>query len=229
MTLSVNQPYFAPFPGFFYKILRSDIFVILDQVQFPRGTTWLSRNRFKNDQGTLWMTIPVRKKGLGLQRIDEVNIDYEGRWPKKHIASLKNAYQKAPYFEEHVPFLEGLFSGKFEKLVDLNLEIIHYLMVHLGIQSRIMLLSEMDLDERGDRLIQEICRRTDATQFLAQRPAKKFMDAPLFAEAGVGLDFFTPPVPVYPQLWGDFIPNLSAFDLLFNCGPKAGEIIMKKK
>jgi hypothetical protein len=175
------------------------------------------------------MTIPVRKKGLGLQRIDQVRIDYEGRWARKHLASLKNAYQNTTYFEGHVPFLEGLFSGKFEKLVDLNLEIIHYLMVHLGINSRIMLLSEMDIDKRGNLLILEICRRTGATQFLAQSPAKKFMDASLFNEAGVKLDFFTPPGPVYPQLWGDFIPNLSTFDLLFNCGPKAGEILMKSK
>ena len=227
MILSLNQPYFAPFPGFFYKILRSDIFVMLDQVQFPRGTTWMSRNRFKNNQGTLWMTIPVWKKGLGLQRIDQVRIDYEGRWPRKHMASLKTAYHNAPYFDEHVPFLADLFSGKFEKLVDLNLEIIHYLVVHLGIHSRIMLLSEMDIEERGERLILEVCRRTGATQFLAQRPVKKFIDASLFIEAGIKIDFFSPPVSVYPQLWGDFVPNLSAFDLLFNCGPKAGEILMR--
>jgi hypothetical protein len=91
MILSTNQPYFSPFPGFFYKAYLSDIFVILDQVQFPLGTTWLSRNRYKNDQGTLWMTVPVWKKGLGLQRIDEVKICHEGRWAKKHQESLKGS------------------------------------------------------------------------------------------------------------------------------------------
>jgi hypothetical protein len=67
MIVSANQPYFFPYPGFFYKAHHSDIFVILDTVQFPRGTTWITRNRFKNHQGSLWMTLPVRKKGLGLQ------------------------------------------------------------------------------------------------------------------------------------------------------------------
>ncbi len=175
------------------------------------------------------MTIPVRKKGLGLQRIDQVRIDHEGRWTKKHFASLKHAYGNAPYYEEHIPFLEGLFTKKFEKLVDLNLEIIHYLLKNLGIHSRIMLLSELDIDERGDRLILEICKRTGATAFLAQTPAKKFIDTSFFVEAGVMLEFFTSPCPVYPQLWGDFIPNLSALDLLFNCGEKAGKILMKRK
>ena len=203
--------------------------MILDRVQFPRGTTWLSRNRFKNDQGILWLTVPVRKKGLGLQRIDQVRIDHEGRWSKKHVASLKNAYQNAPYYRDHIPFLEGLFLKPFEKLVDLNLEIIHYLLINLGIRSRIMLLSRLGIDERGDRLILEICKRTGATVFLAQSPAKKFMDTSLFFQAGVRLKFFTPPCPVYPQLWGDFIPHLSAFDLLFNCGPRAGEIFMGRR
>ena len=59
MILSANQPYFAPFAGFFHKAILADVFVLLDEVQFPRGTTWMNRNRFKNDQGTLWMTIPV--------------------------------------------------------------------------------------------------------------------------------------------------------------------------
>ena len=225
MILSVNQPYFAPFPGFFYKVCRSDIFVILDRVQFPRGTTWLSRNRFKNDQGTLWMTVPVRRKGLGLQRIDQVMIDHEGRWLKKHVASLKNAYQKAPYFWEHIPFLERVFLKGHERLADLNLEIIHYILKELDIDSRVVLLSGMEIEGRGEGLILEICKQTGATTFLAQRPAKRYLDKSLFLEAGVEMEFFTPPCPVYPQLWGEFIPNLSVFDLLLNCGPKAGEIL----
>ncbi len=226
MILSVSQPYFAPFPGFFYKIFRSDIFVSLDRVQFPRGATWLSRNRLKNDQGTLWMTIPVRKKGLGLQRIDQVMIDHQGRWAKKHVASLKHAYQNAPYYKDHMPFLEMTFLKKPERLVDLNLSVIRYLTTNLDINTRIMPLSELNIDGQGDRLILKLCGLVKAKTFLAQRPARKFMDISLFADAGIRLEFFNAPVPVYPQLWGDFIPNLSTFDLLFNCGPRSKEILI---
>jgi hypothetical protein len=72
MVISTSRPYFAPFPGFFSRIYHCDVFIILDNVQFPRGTTWITRNRFKNDQGILWMTVPVWKKGLGLQKINDV-------------------------------------------------------------------------------------------------------------------------------------------------------------
>src|SRR4030042_6425493 len=128
MILSAHQPYFAPFPGFFYKAYRSDLFVILDNVQFPQRTTGISRNRVKIHQGALWITVPVWKKGMGLQKISEVRICHEGRWAKKHLESLKTAYRKAPYLAEHLEFLEKIFSEKNETLMDLNLAVIHYLM-----------------------------------------------------------------------------------------------------
>ena len=110
MIISAGRPYFAPFPGFFSRVHQSDIFVVLDSVQFPRGTTWITRNRFKNDQGALWMTIPVWKKGLGFQKIHEVRICQESHLQVKHLKSLKQAYASAPYFPEHQSFLNYIFS-----------------------------------------------------------------------------------------------------------------------
>lgn len=225
MILSVNQPYFAPYPGFFYKVFLSDVFVILDQVQFPRGTTWISRNRFKNDKGTLWVTIPVWKKGLGLQKICEVRIYHQGPHLKKYLASLKGAYGKAPYFIDHLPFLERIFSEQYEKLIDMNMDIIEYILGNLGIETKIFLLSELRIHSTGVQRLVDICRNLGASCFLAQKASKKYLDQALFHSAGVETDFFRPISPVYPQLWGGFLPNLSTFDLLFNCGPRSLDIL----
>jgi len=227
MIVSAYQPYFAPFPGFFAKVLQSDILVLLDSVQFPRGTTWLTRNRFKNDQGTLWMTVPVRKKGLGLQKINEMTICREGRWARKHLESLKTAYLKAPFFEDHLAFMESIFIEIPEKLIDLNLKVMRHLMANLGITTEVQLLSELNVESKEPELSVEVCRKLGASHFLAQRGAKKYLDKAVFQEAGIELQFFNPRPPVYPQLWGAFVPNLSAFDLLFNCGPKAQNILKK--
>lgn len=227
MIVSAYQPYFAPFPGFFAKVLQSDILVLLDSVQFPRGSTWLTRNRFKNDQGTLWMTVPVRKKGLGLQKINEMTICREGRWARKHLESLKTAYLKAPFFEDHLAFLESIFIEIPEKLIDLNLKVMRHLMANLGITTEVQLLSELNVESKEPELSVEVCRKLGASHFLAQRGAKKYLDKAVFQEAGIELQFFNPRPPVYPQLWGAFVPNLSAFDLLFNCGPKAQNILKK--
>ena len=229
MILSANQPYFSPFPGFFTKVALSDVFVILDDVQFPRGTTWITRNRFKSDKGTLWLTVPVWKKGLGLQRIDEVRICHESQWAKKHLASLKNAYAHAPYIREHLPFLEEVFSEKFERIVDLNLAIIRHLMKALGLERKILLLSDLSIAATGTQRLVEICRRLGVSRYLAHEAAGKYLDEKLFQEAGIEIAFFVPPSIVYPQLWGDYIFNLSAFDLLFNCGPKAHDILLRNE
>jgi len=228
MIVSTYQPFFAPFPAFFYKAHRSDIMVILDDVQFPLRTTWINRNRFKNDQGALWMTIPVWKKGLGLQQINRVRICREGNWRKKHLASLKTSYANAPYFREHVDIIEEIFSARFEKLVDLNIMIIRYLKEQLGIDTPLIVQSDLGVSGKGNELLVEICRKVGSSNYLAQAAAKKYLDARLFDEAGIELKFFLPPSPVYPQLWGDFIHDLSAFDLLFNCGPKSHEILCGK-
>jgi hypothetical protein len=226
MILSTHQPYFSPFPGFFYKAHLSDIFVILDSVQFPRGTTWISRNRFKNDQGTLWLTVPVWKKGLGLQRIQDVRICHEFRWVAKHLESFKTAYAIAPYFADHMPFIESTYRARMEKLIELNLAIIRYLLRQLKIDTEVKLLSELGIQTTGNQLLIEICRDLGASTYVAQHAAAKYLKTVPFEQQGIKLKFFKSPAPVYPQLWGGFISNLSALDLLLNCGPKAHEILI---
>ncbi len=229
MIVSANQPYFCPFPGFYYKAHLADVLIILDEVQFPQRTTWISRNRFKNDQGALLMTIPVWKKGLGLQNINQVRICYEGRWPRKHLESLKSAYRNAPCLGDHLSFVEEMFSSKFEKLLDLNLTVIRYLMNFLQIETRMVLLSELDVKGRGTQLLIEICKAMGASTFLVQSQAQKYLDAKLFQEDGIELRSFRYIPPIYPQLWGDFLANLSTFDLIFNCGPKAHDILIHRQ
>ena len=225
MILSTQQPYFFPFAGFFYKAHLSDVFVILDTVQFPRGTTWVSRNRFKNDQGTLWLTVPVWKKGLGLQRIHEVRICHEFRWVTKHLASLKSAYARAPYFEDHIEFIEDTYLARFEKLIELNGAIIDYLWRQLKIRAEIKFLSQFGIQSAGNQMLIEICQALGASTYTAPHAAAKYLDPALFDRAGIKLRFFKPPVLVYPQLWGAFISNLSVLDLLFNCGPRSHQIL----
>ncbi len=226
MTTAVNQPYFAPYAGFFYKAWLCDYLVILDDVQFPRGTTWITRNRFKNDQGTLWLTIPVWKKGLGLQKIGSVRICREGGWTRKHLESLKHAYVHAPFFNEHLAFAEKVFKTTHEKIIDLNLEVIRYILDFLEIDTRVILQSDLGAAGKGDRLLIDICRRLGESVFMAQRAARKYLDQDVIGSAGITIRYFSAPTPIYPQLWGNRIDNLSIFDLIFNCGPKARDILL---
>ena len=227
MIVSTYRPYFAPFSGFFEKIMRSDIMVILDSVQFPLGRSWLTRNRFKNDKGTYWIRIPVWKTGKGIQKINEVKICYERGWTEKALKGLGVAYKNAPYFLEYMDFWKQILKQEIERLVDINLTIIRYVMDYFYMDTKLILLSELGIEEKEPMLTLRICKRLKASQFLAQKSAKKYLDINLLQREGIEPLFFTPVVPVYPQLWGEFIPNLSIFDIMFNCGPKAIDIIKR--
>lgn len=226
MILSVVRPYFAPYPGYFYQAHLADVLVLLDRVQFPRRTTWINRNRLKNDQGSLWLTVPVRKKHRGLQRIDQVRICYDGQWSAKVFASLEHAYRHAPYYTDHRAFLAGEFSGRVDTLLELNLAILRHLLDCLRIDARLVMQSDLNTREKGDRLLPEICRLTKASTLIVPRDILKHIDPLDFEESGVGIKCVSIPKPVYPQLWGNFIANLSTFDLVFNCGPRAREILL---
>jgi hypothetical protein len=221
MIVSASRPYFCPYPGYFAKILASDIFVILDEVQFPQGSTWITRNRFKNDQGTLWMRIPVLKKGFGLQKIREVKICHEGRRRKKHLASLQQAYLHAPYLDKHMGIFENVLSYDHESILEVNLEFIFYVLKELCCTTRVVRMSELCIQGKGTGLIVDICRSMGASHYLTQDSSRKWLDSVHFDQVGIEVWSFNPLSPVYPQLWGPFIPNLSIFDLLFTCGPKA--------
>ncbi len=173
------------------------------------------------------MTVPVWKKGRGLQKINEVQICHEGRWQKKHLETLKVAYGHAPYLGEHLHLFEDLFSGGCARLIDMNLEIIRYLFDILGIDTEIVLLSQLGLKGRGPGLLVDICKVLGGSVFLAQRSLGPYLDESGFARAGMRISYVAPPAIVYPQLWGGFIGNLSVFDLLFNCGPRSREIMVQ--
>ena len=225
MILSAAQPYFAPYPGFFEKMLKSDVFVLLDTVQFPRGTTWMTRNRFKNDQGTLWIRIPVYRKGLGLQRIDRVRRLRDPRQIRKQLSGLEAAYRHAPFFTDHFGAVQTALESATGSLAELNTALIRYAARQLGVRSRVVRLSETGAGSKGTALLADLCCRFRADTFLAQSHARKYLETGPLAAEGVRLAFFRPRTCIYPQLWGDFIANLSIFDLLFCCGPKAGAMI----
>jgi hypothetical protein len=173
------------------------------------------------------MSVPVWKKGRGLQIIGDVKICYDGQWARKYLTSLKTVYKHAPFFEDHVPFLENIFSKNFERLLDLNTAIISYLMKHLDISTEMLLLSELDIETKEPQLTVEICKKIGASHFMAQRSAGKYLDQKALQNERIKLELFTPRSVTYPQLWGPFIPNLSSFDLLFTCGPGARDILAK--
>ncbi len=226
MILSTTQPYFAPYPGFFYKANFSDMLVVLDDVQFPQSTTWVTRNRFKNDQGTLWMTIPVLKKGLGLQKISSVKICHTGNWKTKHLGSFRSAYAHAPYLADHLGLMRHVISAQYDSILGLNMEVIRYILEFLNIDTQLTMMSHLNVSGKGQKLVIDICKSAGATRYLVQTSALAYYDRKRFEAAGIELVALKIPEFIYPQLWSDFIANLSILDMMFNIGVKTRDMVL---
>lgn len=229
MIITTHQPIFLPWPGFFHKAFNADTIVILDQVQFPIGRGWMNRNRLKSEQGELWLTVPVWKKGRGKQRIQDVEICDQADWRRRHLRGIHHMYANAPYRDDYLPKLESIYARNHQHLVDLNLDLIRLLWDGIGLKSRLVLQSELDISGKGSELLASICRALDADTYVTLPIVEKYLDAEIFRANNIRLDFtrFTP--PVYPQLWGDFRYNLSSLDLLLNCGPKSRKLIAQNE
>ncbi len=227
MIVASHQPNFLPWCGFFYKALLADRVVLLDDVQFARGFSWVNRNRIKGDQGEVWLTVPVWKKGRGLQHIRNAEICHERSWSRKHLQSLYQHYLHAPYWEEHIDFFQEVYAHRWERLIDLNLKLIRYLAATLGVVEKFVLQSSLRIQGSGSALLVSICQELGADTYITSLPSAKFLDPEVFDSAGITVSFYRFVPPVYPQLWGPFLENLSYIDLLFDCGEKSRDVMLK--
>ena len=142
MIVAIHQPIFLPWPGFFHKAVRSDCVVLLDDVQFPRGRSWLNRNRLKNEDGELWLTVPVLKKGRGLQVVRNVEI-FDGRgWRQKHLGSVRQNYAHAPYFDDYFQSIDTIWRAGHTLLAELNIDLIKFMMEALSLETPLLRQSD---------------------------------------------------------------------------------------
>ena len=125
---------------------------------------------------------------------------------------------------DSVAFETALGAG-YQRLIDLNLTLIQHVLAYLQIDTPVIQQSQIGAVGKGPALLIDICHRMGASHFMAQMPARRFLNITKFQQAGIRLEFMQFPRPVYPQLWGNFISNLSIWDLLFNCGPRAAPLI----
>jgi hypothetical protein len=201
--------------------------VLLDDVQFPRGRGWMTRNRLKCDGGELWLTVPVWKTGRSKQRIRDVEICDDEDWRRKHLLSLRHHYASAPYLGDYLPAIESIYAHRHRRLVKLNLDLIRFLWDALGLKTDLILQSQLGVSGTASDLVVSLCLALGADSYRTLPTAGKHLESERFETRGIKLEFTRFSPPVYPQLWGAFRYNLSALDLLLNCGPKGADIISR--
>jgi len=218
MKVSIFQPTYLSWFGFYKAISWADKFVFLDDVQFENHS-WQSRNRIKSAVGELMLTVPIIRNFP--QNVNQVKINYSYDWIKNHLKSIQLNYSRTPFFNDFFPLLKSVYEVRPEKLIELNINIIKGICDFLEVEVDFYYSSALGVGEfNKNRKIIAILKELSASQYLYAEGAWEYMEKELYIYQDnkiqlLPLKFIQ---PVYSQLFGEFIPNLSIIDMIFNCG-----------
>lgn len=222
MIVTVHQPQYLPWLGYFDKIDKSDIFVILDNVQYKKNE-WQNRNRIKTANGWQWLSVPVLYKFP--QKINQVRINNGVDWRRKHLNALSINYSKSPHLNKYRSFLEDTYLKEWEYLVDININFIDFFIQTMGVDTKTLLASKLHLREDPTYRLIDVCKEVGANTYLAGKDGRNYMDIESFEKENINIIFQDFQHPTYNQLFGNFEPNMSVIDLLFNYGEESLNII----
>jgi hypothetical protein len=218
--VAIHQPNYIPWLGYFFKIAHADKFVFLDNVVYP-DSGFVNRNSIKTTSGPAWLTIPVISKGRRGQLIGAVETDNTRQWEERHLASLRCNYGRAPYFKETFALLEPHYRAPTRNrssLADFNIGVICSIVAYLGVSTQFIRARELNVSGQKTDLLVDICRGIGASTYLAGTGAKSYQEDAKFEENGITPVYSPFSQQSYPQLFGEFVANMSVVDVLMNCG-----------
>jgi hypothetical protein len=228
-TVIISQPTYLPWMGYFQIMKEADVYVFLDNVQFEQRS-WQSRNRIKSVEKFVWLSIPTHHNNQS--RINEVEIDNSKPWNRQHLNAIKTSYGKARYFNDYSSFFKSVYELKWTNLELLNIHLIKYFASQLGLSPLFVKASKLGLEGKRTSLLLDICKMFGADRYVSSIGAKDYMEADgakeIFMNEGIKVEFMKIKLFKYPQLFGEFIPELSVIDLLLNCGPAFSKRLFDK-
>lgn len=226
-TVAIMQPTYLPWIGYFDLIDRVDLFLLLDDAEFSRQS-WQQRNRIPSPSGLMWLTVPVLRRGRSKQHINEVVVNSTAGFPLKHIRAIEQNLCRSPFYDEYSVGLfalleEGLNSG----LCAMNIRIITWLCLALGIETPLKRVSTLGVGGRRSARLADLLISVGAARYLSPVGSQAYLleDRARFDEAGIRVELHGYEHPVYSQGTSIFQPYAAAIDLLFNCGPASLDVI----
>jgi hypothetical protein len=222
ILVAIHQPNFLPWLGYFDKIRRSRIFIVLDDVQFEKGGagTWSNRVQLRIAGGAHWITVPIVRAYHGTRSYAEMQIDESSSWREKLMRTIAMNYRRAPHFEDVFPVVGELIRNQSSRLLDYNLEAIRAIASRLGLdQTNIVLSSSLQVKRRSTERLVDLVQAAGGDAYLAGGGAGGYQDDRLFAASGIRLVYQEFAHPTYRQQGApEFLPGLSIIDALLNVG-----------
>jgi len=233
MIVSIHQPNYLPWLGYFSKIKQSDLFILFDDVQFPRGKKHFGhRNRIKtNFNASKWLTVPIQNKS-DMVSFNDTDINYSLDWNKEHLRLIEIFYKEAPHFNKYFTDISELLLKEYANLTELSKKLIVYFMKELKINTEVKLSSDFGgVGLTGSDKIFNILEKVRSYAYTVEyisgsgEGSRRYIEEGEFKKRRINLHWQEYEHPVYNQLFNGFMPYLSVIDLLFNEGKESYKLI----
>ncbi len=231
MIVAAHQPHYLPWLGYLDKLIKADVFVVMDDLQYE-AQNYQNRQRIKLNNGAAWLTVPL-ERGAQSDRICDKRIANGGspreHWQRRAWMTLRTHYGKAPHWAAYAAELEDVFTRPWQRLVDLDLHMLELARRWLAITGPVLQSSSLGLEgQKTDRII-DLCRKVGAHVYLSGRGGSTdYLDVEALRRAGITVMWQSFAHPTYPQRYAQlgFVPNLAFLDLLLNCGPDSRQLLL---
>jgi len=217
MIISIHQPNFFPWIGFFNKISNSDKFVFLTQSQRSKNDKFLTKTRIlDNSKNVRYLSIPLGNKQ---PMIIDLEMPSSSLWKKKFLNIIKESYRNTPFFDHVYPDIEYLINQEERLFYKFSSNIVLHFLEKFNIKTQTFF--DYSIGENfgvsNERNI-SICKKLNATKYFSGDGARVYNDEVMFRDANLQIVYQNYNQPKYNQNSETFKSGLSIIDSLFNCG-----------
>lgn len=221
----ISQSMLFPWVGMLEQVRLSDVYVHYDDVQFSKGS-FVNRVQIKAPEGMKWMTVPLPTLRLG-QRIDEVAVPSCSQWRDQHLTLLRRSLSAAPYLEDAIGLVQQVYRKDYANIGELSraslMALVDYFELRAG--KRFVDVAHLDVPgSSGDRVL-EVVQTVGGTEYVTGHGGWRYLDHERFEKSSVHVRYMNYRRSAYPQQYGEFVPFVSALDLVANCGRSGARYI----
>ncbi|TAJ24815.1 MAG: hypothetical protein EPO68_00935 [Planctomycetota bacterium] len=228
MKLCIQQPAYWPWLGFIDRVARCDVAILLDHVALEHNTRtqFTNRNKVRTADGWTWLTVPVRARDeRGAVPIERVEIADDGRWRRKHLATLRQSYGGARGWGRHAEWIESLYAHEWSTLAPLVEATTRRLLDAFEVGTPLVRSSALASRTHKSQLVLDLCLELGADCYLSGPFGRDYLDRAAFERAGVRIEFHDYAHPEYEQLHAGFHSHMSALDLALTHPDRARAIL----
>lgn len=218
MKISIHQPNFFPWVGYFEKINYSDIFIFLDDsLVHKKNLDLLNRSSFIFNSKKKFFSIPIKRDFL-IKKISEVEIENISSWKVKFINSLNENYKTKFFFDEVMSVIEDILRFESKFITEFNINAIKKLIKILKLNIKIDFSSNFNLESSSSQKILDLVKLNRCDKYISGTGGKNYLKQEEFLKDKIEIIFYKSKIINYNQGNISFISGLSILDLLFNCG-----------